>query len=164
MADQDTRRVAGWLPEKQDDLEAWLAGHAERVAAKGEQAPLHPVIAEFQELIDSDPVVRMYLNEMVAQVPRGRAYTKRHLQSVPQLLRLINEVLTMAPEYSEDAMVVLPLGAILDWTMGSPTPKVPTRSSPGTPSPTWRTSRRGRSSSSKPTTRSSARSPSSRWG
>src|ERR1700727_1305320 len=115
----DVRRQGGWLPDNQDDLEAWLAGHRERVEAKGEQVPLHPVIEEFQALIDSDPVVRMYLSEMIAQVPRGRDYHKRHLQSVPQLLRLVNEVLTMAPEYSEDAMVILPLGAILDWTMGT---------------------------------------------
>ena len=81
---------------------------------------LHPVLTQFQELIDSDPVVRMYLNQMIAQVPRAKQYRKRHLQSVPQMLRLINEVLTMAPEYSQDAMVVLPLGAILDWAMGTP--------------------------------------------
>lgn len=116
----DVRRRAGWLPGDQDDLEAWLAGHRERVAARGEQAPLHPVIKEFEALIDSDPVVRMYLNQMIAQVPRARQYSKRHLESVPQLLRLINEVLTMAPEFSDDAMVMLPLGAILDWTMGTP--------------------------------------------
>src|SRR3984957_8163402 len=115
----DVRRQGGWLPDNQDELEAWLAGHRERVAAKG-KVPLHPVLAEFQALIDSDPVVRMYLSEMIAQVPRNRQYRKRHLESVPQLLQLINEVLTMAPEYSEDAMVVLPLGAILDWTMGTP--------------------------------------------
>ena len=116
----DVRRQGGWLPDNQDDLEAWLTGHRERVAAKGEHVPLHPVLAEFQALIDSDPVVRLYLNEMIAQVPRSRQYTKRHLESVPQMLRLINEVLTMAPEYNQDAMVVLPLGAILDWTMGTP--------------------------------------------
>src|ERR1700734_4120818 len=113
----DVRRQGGWLPGNQDELEAWLAGHRERVAAKGEQA-LHPGLAEFQALIDSDPVVRMYLSEMIAQVPQNRQYRKRHLESVQQLLQLINEVLTMAPEYNEDAMVVLPLGAILDWTMG----------------------------------------------
>ncbi len=116
----DVRRQGGWLPGSQDELEAWLAGHREHVAAKGEQVRLHPVIAEFQALIDTDPVVRMYLSEMIAQVPRNRPYRQRHLESVPQLLRLINEVLTMAPEYSQDAMVVLPLGAILDWTMGTP--------------------------------------------
>ena len=116
----DVRQAGGWLPADQDDLETWLAGHAERVAAKGDHVPLHPVIAEFKELIDRDPVIRMYLNEMIAQVPRGREYRKRHLQSVQQMLRLMNEVLTMAPEFSQDAMVVLPLGAILDWTMGTP--------------------------------------------
>jgi hypothetical protein len=32
---------------------------------------------------------------------------------------MINAVLTMAPEFGEDA-VTLPLNAILDWTMGTP--------------------------------------------
>jgi phosphatidylserine decarboxylase len=115
----DVRRQAGWLPDNQDDLESWLAGHRERVEAKGEDVVLHPVIVEFQELIDSDPVVRMYMNQMIAQVPNTKHYSKRHLENVPQLLRLINEVLTMAPEFGEN-MVATPLGAILDWTMGTP--------------------------------------------
>ena len=116
----DVRRRAGWLPEDQDDLESWLAGHRERVEARGEQVVLHPVLTEFQELIDTDPVVRMYVNQMIAQVPSTKPYRKRHLESVPQMLRLINEVLTMAPEFGESAMVATPLGAILDWTMGTP--------------------------------------------
>jgi phosphatidylserine decarboxylase len=65
----DVTRRAGWLPEEQDDLEAWLEGHRERVKAKREQVELHPVIVEFQELIDTDPVVRMYMHQMIAQVP-----------------------------------------------------------------------------------------------
>ena len=115
----DVRRRAGWLPDDQDDLEAWLAGHRERVEARGEQVVLHPVLVEFQELIDTDPVVRMYLNQMISQVPATKHYRKRHLESVPQLLRLINEVLTLAPEFGKN-MVATPLGAILDWTMGTP--------------------------------------------
>ena len=106
----DVRRRAGWLPDDQDDLESWLAGHRERVEARGEQVVLHPVLAEFQELIDTDPVVRMYVNQMIAQVPRTKPYRKRHLESVEQMLRLINEVLTMAPEFGESAMVATPLG------------------------------------------------------
>ena len=116
----DVRRRAGWLPADQDDLEAWLAGHRERTEARGDQVVLHPVISEFQELIDTDPVVRMYLDRMIDEVPSGKPYDKRHLQSVPQMLRLINEVLTLAPEFGEDAMVMTPLGAILDWPMGTP--------------------------------------------
>ena len=115
----DVRRRAGWLPDDQDDLESWLAGHRERVEARGEHVVLHPVLVEFQELIDTDPVVRMYMNQMISQVPTTKHYRKRHLESVPQMLRLINEVLTMAPEFGEN-MVVTPLGAILDWTMGTP--------------------------------------------
>ena len=117
----DVRRQAGWLPAEQDDLEDWLDGHRERVQAKGDDVALHPVMVEFEQLIDTDPVIRMYLEQMIAQVPQGKAYSKRHLESVPQLLRLINEVLTMSPEFGEkaNAMVATPLGAILDWTMGT---------------------------------------------
>jgi phosphatidylserine decarboxylase len=64
-------------------------------------------------------VVSMYVSRMIAQVPETRSYSKRHLEDPDQLLRLINEILTMAPEYG-DENVTLPLGAILDWTMGTP--------------------------------------------
>jgi phosphatidylserine decarboxylase len=115
----EVRRRAGWLPAEQDDLESWLEGHRERVEGKGEQVALHPVLVEFQNLIDTDPVVGMYVNQMIAQVPSGKPYRDRHLHSVQQLMRLINEVLTMAPEFGAQT-VTLPLGAILDWTMGTP--------------------------------------------
>ncbi len=114
----DVRRHAGWLPTSQDALEAWLAGHRQRVEAKGD-IELHPAVEEFQRLIASDPVVGMYVSRMIAQVPKTRSYSKRHLESPDQMLRLINEVLTMAPEFG-DQNVTLPLGAILDWTMGTP--------------------------------------------
>jgi phosphatidylserine decarboxylase len=114
----DVRRRAGWLPESQDDLEAWLDGHRERAEARGEQVVLHPVLTEFRKLIDTDPVVGMYVHQMIAQVPETKPYRQRHLESVPQLLRLINEVLTSAPEFGGN-QVATPLGAILDWTMGT---------------------------------------------
>lgn len=113
------RRLGGWLPERQDDLEEWIAGHRERVEARGEDAVLHPVIVEFKELIASDPVVRLYMSEMIEQVPKSKPYRKRHLTSVDQMLRLINEVLTTAPEFIQGGMVTTPLTAILDWTMGT---------------------------------------------
>jgi phosphatidylserine decarboxylase len=66
-------------------LESWLAGHRERAEARAEQVVLHPVLIEFQELVDTDPVVRMYLDQMVAQVPSAKPYRKRHLESVQQI-------------------------------------------------------------------------------
>ena len=115
----DVRRQAGWLPTSQDALEDWLAGHRQLVEAKGQDIELHPAVADFQRLIASDPVVAMYVSRMIAQVPDTRSYTKRHLDNPDQMLGLINEVLSMAPEFG-DQNVTLPLGAILDWTMGTP--------------------------------------------
>jgi phosphatidylserine decarboxylase len=68
------------------------------------------LLIEFLELIDTDPVVRMYIEQMIAQVLDGKSYRNRHLKSVQQLLRLINEVPTTTPEF----------GAIPDWAMGTP--------------------------------------------
>jgi len=115
----DVRRQAGWLPASQESLEDWLAGHRQRVEAKGQDIELHPAVADFRRLIASDPVVGMYVSRMIDQVPKTRSYSKRHLKDPDQLLRLINEVLTMAPEFG-DENVMLPLGAILDWAMGTP--------------------------------------------
>ena len=86
----DVRRRAGWLPDDQDELESWLDGHRDRVEARGEQVVLHPVLTELQELIDADPVVRMYMSQMITQVPSTKPYRKRHLESVQQLIGLIN--------------------------------------------------------------------------
>jgi len=61
----DVRRRAGWFPDGQDDLEAWLAGHAERAAARGGQAPRHRSVVAFAELIETDPVVGMYVRRMI---------------------------------------------------------------------------------------------------
>jgi phosphatidylserine decarboxylase len=112
-------RVGGWLPCDQDGLESWLAGRVNRAEEKRNN-PLHPVIAEFQDLISHDPVVRMYMTEMISQIPRSRKYREHHLKSVDQMLCLINDVLTEAPGYDESVLVGAPLNAILDWSMGTP--------------------------------------------
>ena len=86
--------------------------------AHGAAAVLHPVLVEFQQLLDREPIIRMQVHEMISQVPAGKQYSQRHIEDVAELLQLINEVLTMAPEFG-DQNVTLPLGAILDWTMGT---------------------------------------------
>jgi len=108
----------GWFPDAQHDQEAWLAGHAERAEARAGQALRHRSVQAFAELTEADPVVGMYVQRMVDQVPTGREYSKRHLSSPEQLLRLIDEVLTVAPGYGSQT-VTLPLGGTLDWAMGT---------------------------------------------
>jgi phosphatidylserine decarboxylase len=112
-----TKHKAGWLPA-QEDLEAWLAGHRRRAAERSDDAELSPVMAEFAALLDADPVLRMYVERMIAEAPVGKRYQDRPFDSVQELLLMIDEVLTMAPEFG-DEMAATPLGAVLDWTMGT---------------------------------------------
>ena len=112
-------RPGRWLPH-QDALEDWLEGLVREVRDKTDEVTLHPVIEEFRELIDRDPIVRMYLTQMIEQVPHAKRYSKRHLESVDQMLLLINEVIGRAPEYNETGLVGVPLNAVLDWCMGTP--------------------------------------------
>jgi phosphatidylserine decarboxylase len=112
-------RIGRWLPH-QDALEDWLEGLVTEVRDKAGTVALHPVIEEFRKLIDDDPVVRMYVTQMIEQVPHAKQYTKRHLESVDQMLHLMSEVIGRAPEYNETGLVGTPLNAVLDWCMGTP--------------------------------------------
>lgn len=111
-------RIGRWLPH-QDDLEDWLEGLVREVKSRSDRVRFHPVIEEFRELIDGDPIVRMLVTQMIEQVPHTRRYRQRHLEGVEQMLLLINEVIGRAPEYNETGLVGVPLNAVLDWCMGT---------------------------------------------
>ncbi|MDV5998473.1 phosphatidylserine decarboxylase [Kocuria rhizophila] len=70
--------------------------------------------------MESVPAQRMYAIRMIEQVPTAKPYGRRHLHILEQLLRLINQVITLAPEFSEKSMVMTPLAGLLGWTMGAP--------------------------------------------
>ena len=113
-------RAGRWLPN-QDSLEGWLEGLTTDIRARAGRGFRHPVMDEFRALIDRDPVIRLELTQMIAQVPHDRKrYRKRHVESLDQLLALIDEVIGRAPEYNETGLVGVPLNAVLDWCMGTP--------------------------------------------
>lgn len=118
MSKGDAIRSGGWLPAEHH-LELWLRGHKDRLESEA-AAPLHPEVQELQDLIAADPIMRMYFTRMIREVPRTRRYRGHHLANVDQMLRLINAVLTTAPDYNRTALVGCPLSAILDWAIGTP--------------------------------------------
>jgi phosphatidylserine decarboxylase len=95
------------------------AGIQEEV--KADTVKLKPVINELKGLVDSDPIVRMYFTQMIDQVP---GYYKQkpniRINSIHQMLHLINDAMNKAPEYDETDLVGFPINAILNWTMGVP--------------------------------------------
>ncbi len=112
-----------WLPNEEAVLARWHATISEAVRER-RGAKLHPVIRKFQKLIDDDPVVRMYMTQMIQQIPEK--YREHHPKSLKELLLQLNAVLTVAPPYippghgEATALVGTPFSAILIWTMGTP--------------------------------------------
>ena len=117
-------RVGQWLPSDQAFLEQWMSnriGETEAQLAK----PLVPVIQEFKDLIEGDPEIFMLFNQMFDQVPRKAPYHndptgKPQIRDYQLMLRLMNQVMTRAPEFNKTGLVGFPINAILDWPMGTP--------------------------------------------
>lgn len=78
------------------------------------------MLAEVESIIEKDPIVRMLLTNMIEQQPKHKQYTKRHINSIDQLLTAINHILHNAPRYDSTELVGAPLNAVLDYMMDTP--------------------------------------------
>ena len=81
---------------------------------------LDPVIKELKELIQDNPIIRMYFTTMIKQVPKSKKWDKFRLKNVDDLLNKLNHVLTVAPDYNETKLVGTPMSAIIYQVMGTP--------------------------------------------
>ncbi len=65
-------RIGGWLPRDHRVLQHWLARKIAQVDA--DPQPFHPVIQEFQDLIETDAEIYMAFHQMFDQVPTKPPY------------------------------------------------------------------------------------------
>ncbi len=115
-------RLGGWLPHEGHHLAHWL--RATRAAIRKHGATFHPIVKQFQGLIEGDAVMRMYFTRMFEEQPRRRAkpvWGDVRLKNYGEMLEVLNHVLTRAPEYNRTYMVGFPINAILDYPMITPT-------------------------------------------
>lgn len=77
------------------------------------------IISQFRTLINTDPVVRMYITEMIKQIPPNPIYDDHRVKDIEDLLSLLNAVLRQAPEFNDTLLVGTPLSALIIWTMGT---------------------------------------------
>ncbi|KAI0723326.1 Phophatidylserine decarboxylase-domain-containing protein [Earliella scabrosa] len=121
-------RVGGWLPKDHRVLQKWLDKRIAIVderAKRGAKEVRDPVIDEFQNLIETDPVIYMGFHQMFEQVPTVPPYCndptgKPQVRDYQCMLSLFNDILKTAPEYQDNDLVGFPINAILDWPMGTP--------------------------------------------
>ena len=116
-----TSRLGGWLPVNRIALNRWLQTTIQE--AERRNAPFHPVVEEFQHMIESDPVMFMYFTRMFEEQPSfpppaGSGDVK--LANYRQMLVVVNHVLTTAPSFDTTDMVGFPINAILDFPMITP--------------------------------------------
>lgn len=116
-------RCGNWLPEDTWIIRTWLANLVEQVDRNPK--PLHSVIREFQAVIEQDGTLFMLVHEMFDQIPRQDAYSRDpfgapQVRDYKHMLRLFNEILTRAPIFNDSELIGLPVNAILDWPMGTP--------------------------------------------
>ena len=69
-----SHRLGGWLPQDQGVLQAWIATKIAAVEQSRADVTLAPVIQEFQQLIESDPLIYQGFHEMFDQVPTKPPY------------------------------------------------------------------------------------------
>jgi phosphatidylserine decarboxylase len=115
-------RVGKWLPSDQASLAKWLDAMIQKTHAQPRD--LHPVIADFRDFIESDPEVFMLFSQMFEQVPKRPPYNndptgKPQVRDYRHMLRLLNTILTHAPEFDQTGLVGCPINAIFDWPMGT---------------------------------------------
>jgi len=68
-------RLGGWLPINHRILEAWLTKKINAVSK--DKLPLLPVIEDFKNLIEGDPVIYMGFHQMFDQVPTKPPYNNQ---------------------------------------------------------------------------------------
>jgi phosphatidylserine decarboxylase len=120
-------RVGRWLPSDQRVLDSWLRDLVRDVDAK--PMPLHPVMQELQDLIESDATLYMQFHQMFEQLGDKKKF-ERTPTGAPQvrhyrhMIQLINGILGTAPTYNRTGLVGFPINAILDWPMNTPAGEV----------------------------------------
>ncbi|KIK54435.1 hypothetical protein GYMLUDRAFT_177372 [Collybiopsis luxurians FD-317 M1] len=119
-------RVGDWLPKDHRVIQRWINKKLAKVAERRRRRDFewHPVIQEFQQLIENDADLWMNFHAMFEQVPTKPPYNndptgRPQIRDYITMLDMFNLIIGEAPDYEENDLVGFPINAILDWPMGT---------------------------------------------
>ena len=118
------RRLFGWragyLPRDQAHLHEWQRGLKATVAAHATDGKRRasPAVNGLRRLFETDPTVRMYVSQMIEQVPDAN----KSVHSVEELFRQLEHVVDSAPLYNADPNKrnAFPMSALFVYMMMTP--------------------------------------------
>lgn len=111
--------LAGYLPQDKKHIDNWLVAVAKKVKKQQkEKVALQPSVEALARLIETNGIVRMYVTEMINQVPPAN----KTIHDIPQLLQSLNYILLNAPEYNPDPKQrnFFPMSALFVYMMFTP--------------------------------------------
>lgn len=92
---------AGYLPSDLGSLYIGLRALRDRVEKQRQSVSdriISPTVGELAQLIERDGIVRMYVDQMIREVPEKH----RTVEDIPQLLAHLDHITRMAPEWESD--------------------------------------------------------------
>jgi phosphatidylserine decarboxylase len=115
-------RHGAWLPRSEPALSAFR-GALSRHAGGRTSKVLSPPVQELQDLVLGTPILRMHLTEAIGQalaLERTHPEVTLGYATIPELMLLIDSVMTMSLPFSTSELVACPINALLDWPMCMP--------------------------------------------
>lgn len=114
-------RVAGYLPKDLDAVAEWhreLQRSVAEARAKDGQPTYTDAVAELAKLIALNGIVRMYVEQMIQQVPKQY----KTIDNSEQLLDSLNQIVTTAPLYNPnpDKINAFPMSTLFTYMMMTP--------------------------------------------
>jgi len=90
-------RVAGYLPKNRAAVDEWQRNLRRQIEARRAESDriVTPSVAALARLIERDGIVRMYVTQMIDEVPPKY----KQIDDIPQLLAALDQITTTAPEY-----------------------------------------------------------------
>lgn len=113
--------VAGYLPQDKKNIKVWfkqLLADVKQEAKTGKQLKYQPTVQALADLIAQNGVVRMYVTQMIQEVPPPN----NHIKTVDELLATLNHIIQRAPAYNPDPAKrnAFPMSALFVYMMFTP--------------------------------------------
>ncbi|HEX2295844.1 MAG TPA: phosphatidylserine decarboxylase family protein [Actinomycetota bacterium] len=109
---------AGYLPRDRRHVVSWQRDLKSRIHGDGSGSVRSPAVRRLADLLEADPIVRMYVAEMIDQVPAAH----KVIEDVSELLTALDRITVTAPLYDADPSKrnAFPMSSLFAYMMMTP--------------------------------------------